>query len=91
MWILLTTERETEMIPVSDEGAEQSREFPIVNIAIIVLNFVMFGVELIWGDVVVNGWSLIPKEIVTGQDSWAWSMWGAKRYSSTRRHSATYT
>src|SRR5262249_6402305 len=70
MWKLSTTEREREkeMIPVNDEGAEQSREFPIVNIAIIVLNFVMFGVELLWGDVVVNGWSLIPKEIVTGQD-----------------------
>ena len=34
------------MIPLSDEGAQQSRQFPIVNIAIIVLNFVMFGVEL---------------------------------------------
>jgi membrane associated rhomboid family serine protease len=56
------------MIPLSDQGAQQSREFPIVNIAIILLNFLMFGVELIWGEPVVYGWSLIPKEIVTGQD-----------------------
>jgi len=56
------------MIPLNDEGAEQSREFPYVNIAIILLNFAMFGVELIGGDAIVNGWSLIPKEIVTGHD-----------------------
>ncbi len=56
------------MIPLNDEGAEESREFPYVNIAIIVLNFLMFGVELIGGDAIVNGWSLIPKEIITGHD-----------------------
>lgn len=56
------------MIPLRDEGAEESREFPIVNITLIVLNFLMFGVELVWGDVIVNGWSLIPKEILTGHD-----------------------
>jgi membrane associated rhomboid family serine protease len=56
------------MLPLSDQGAEQPRGFPIVNISIIVLNFVMFAVELIGGDPIVNGWSLIPKEILTGQD-----------------------
>ena len=56
------------MIPLADEGAERSTGFPIVNISLIVLNFVMFAVELIVGDPVVNGWSLIPREIVTGQD-----------------------
>jgi membrane associated rhomboid family serine protease len=56
------------MLPLSDQGAQQSRGFPIVNITIILINFVMFGVELIGGDPIVNGWSLIPKEIVTGQD-----------------------
>jgi len=56
------------MIPLSDEGAEQSRSFPYVNIGIILLNFIVFGVELIGGDAIVNGWSLIPKEIVTGHD-----------------------
>lgn len=56
------------MLPLSDRGAEEPRGFPIVNIAIILLNFLMFGVELIGGDAIVNGWSLIPKEILTGQD-----------------------
>src|SRR6478672_3137934 len=56
------------MLPLSDEGAEQPRSFPIVNVTIIVLNFVMFGLELLGGDPIVNGWSLIPKEIMTGQD-----------------------
>jgi len=56
------------MLPLNDEGAQQSRSFPFVNIGIILLNFAMFGVELVVGDPVVNGWSLIPKEIVTGHD-----------------------
>src|SRR5438874_2836370 len=56
------------MLPLNDQGAEQSRSFPIVNISIILLNFAMFAVELVGGDPIVNGWSLIPKEIVTGQD-----------------------
>lgn len=56
------------MIPLSDQGAEESRSFPYVNIGLILLNFVMFGVELVVGDPVVNGWSLIPREIVTGHD-----------------------
>ena len=57
------------MIPLSDEGAQLSQQSPIVNIAIIVLNFVMFGVELVAGIQLSNGWSLIPKEIVTGHDA----------------------
>jgi rhomboid family protein len=56
------------MLPLRDQGAEQSRGLPVVNLSIIVLNFVIFGVELIGGDAIVNGWSLVPKEIVTGQD-----------------------
>jgi membrane associated rhomboid family serine protease len=56
------------MLPLSDRGAEQPRGFPIINVSIIVLNFLMFGVELMGGDAIVNGWSLIPKEILTGQD-----------------------
>ena len=56
------------MLPLRDDGAEQSNRFPIVNISLIVLNVLMFGVELLGGDPIVNGWSLIPKEIWTGQD-----------------------
>src|SRR5690242_7604773 len=56
------------MIPLADEGAERPTGFPIVNISLIVLNVLMFAVELIAGNAVVNGWSLIPRKIVTGQD-----------------------
>jgi hypothetical protein len=73
------------MIPLSDQGAEQPRGFPIVNVTIIVLNFLMFGVELIGGDPIVNGWSLIPKEIVTGQDIFVFR---SREYLVPRRRSA---
>ena len=56
------------MIPLADEGAERPTGFPLVNISLIVFNVLMFAVELIGGDAVVNGWSLIPREIMTGQD-----------------------
>lgn len=56
------------MIPLRDDGAGQSRVFPIVTIGIILLCFLMFAVELVEGDPIINGWSLIPKELVTGQD-----------------------
>jgi membrane associated rhomboid family serine protease len=55
------------MIPLGDEGAP-SRGFPIVNVTIIVLNILMFLAQLMFGDQLTNGWSLIPKEITTGQD-----------------------
>lgn len=59
---------DTEMIPLRDEGAGESRNLPIVTISIIVICFVMFAVELVGGDPIFYGWSMIPKEIVTGQD-----------------------
>src|SRR5438552_4885181 len=56
------------MIPLGDEGAPEGRGLPIVNLTIIVLNILMFLFELSAGDRIINGWSLIPKEITTGQD-----------------------
>src|SRR6476661_87762 len=56
------------MIPLGDQGAEQGRGFPVVNIALIALNVVMFIIQTIYGDQITNGWSLVPKEIATGQD-----------------------
>jgi membrane associated rhomboid family serine protease len=41
---------------------------PLVTISIILLCLLMFAVQLIGGEPVTYGWSLIPKEIVTGQD-----------------------
>jgi membrane associated rhomboid family serine protease len=56
------------MIPLGDEGTPPSRGFPYINIAIIVINFLVFFLELLYGDPIVNGWSLIPREITTGVD-----------------------
>jgi membrane associated rhomboid family serine protease len=56
------------MIPFGDEGTPQQRGFPIVNITIIALNILMFVAQLLIGDPLTNGWSLVPKEITTGQD-----------------------
>lgn len=62
------------MIPIGDEGTPQQRGLPIVNLAIIVLNILMFILQMSTdatspsGGPITNGWSLIPKEITTGQD-----------------------
>lgn len=56
------------MIPLGDEGAEQPRGFPIVNVGIIGINILMFLLQLSAGDQITNGWSLVPREITTGQD-----------------------
>lgn len=56
------------MIPLGDTGTPPERSFPIVNIAIIVVNLLMFLAQMAIGDPMNNGWTLIPKEITTGQD-----------------------
>ncbi len=56
------------MIPIGDEGTPQERGFPVVNVALIAANIAMFIAQLLIGDQLTNGWSLIPKEITTGQD-----------------------
>src|SRR5881409_1628256 len=56
------------MIPLGDEGAPQGRGLPVVNLTIIGLNILMFIVQQLGGDSITYGWSLIPKEITTGQD-----------------------
>lgn len=55
------------MIPLGDEGTPMRRGFPIVNITIIVINIVMFMLQMT-SDAITYGWSLIPLEITTGQD-----------------------
>ncbi|HEX8231158.1 MAG TPA: rhomboid family intramembrane serine protease [Chloroflexia bacterium] len=55
------------MIPLGDEGAPMRRGFPIVNITIIVINLAMFFLQM-GSDAITYGWSLIPREIMTGVD-----------------------
>src|SRR5437868_8004412 len=56
------------MIPLGDEGTPPERGLPIVNLTIIGLNILMFIVQYLGGDAITNGWSLVPKEVLTGQD-----------------------
>jgi membrane associated rhomboid family serine protease len=56
------------MIPLGDEGTPPQRGLPVVNLAIIVINFLVFFAQLTLGDSFTNGWSLVPREITTGQD-----------------------
>ncbi|HXJ95930.1 MAG TPA: rhomboid family intramembrane serine protease [Terriglobia bacterium] len=53
------------MIPLSD-ATRQPESFPVVTTAIIVVNAVVFVMELMGGDAFVNQWSLVPAQIVAG-------------------------
>ncbi len=56
------------MIPLGDEGTPMRRGLPIVNITIIVINLIMFFFLQMSSEAVTYGWSLIPREIMTGVD-----------------------
>src|SRR3954447_21593436 len=56
------------MIPLGDEGTPPQRGLPIINLTIIVANILVFLVQMSLGDAFTNGWSLVPREITTGQD-----------------------
>lgn len=53
------------LIPLSDASRRPSR-VPVVTIAIIVVNVVVFVLELMGGDPFVNRWSVIPADIMAG-------------------------
>ena len=53
------------MIPLSD-ATRRPASFPVVTAAIIVVNAVVFVMELMGGDAFVNQWSLVPAQIVAG-------------------------
>jgi membrane associated rhomboid family serine protease len=55
------------VIPLSD-ASRRPTNFPIVTLSIIIVNFVVFIVELINGDAFVEKWSLIPAHVAAGQD-----------------------
>lgn len=54
------------MLPLQDETRRPSN-FPIVTVAIIVLNTLVFLLELGGGDEFVARWSVIPADIVAGR------------------------
>jgi membrane associated rhomboid family serine protease len=53
------------VFPLEDETRRPSR-FPIVTVSIIVVNALVFVLELMGGDEFVNQWSLVPADIVGG-------------------------
>ena len=54
------------MIPIGDEG--EGGELPFVNLAIIVINLLVFVLLQLPSDAFTMGFSVIPKEITTGVD-----------------------
>jgi rhomboid family protein len=54
------------MIPLADTS-RRPRRFPIVTTAIILVNALVFFMELAGGDAFVKQWSVIPAEIVAGR------------------------
>ncbi len=54
------------MIPLSDASRRPSR-FSVITTTIIILNVVVFIVELTGGDEFVKQWSIIPADIVAGR------------------------
>jgi membrane associated rhomboid family serine protease len=55
------------MIPLGDADRRPVR-FPMVTVAIVSINIVMFLLELAGGDALINRWSLVPAEITAGRD-----------------------
>ena len=54
------------MLPIGDEN--EPGPFPFVNVAIIVVNVLVFLVLQLPNDAFTMGYSVIPREITTGQD-----------------------
>jgi membrane associated rhomboid family serine protease len=54
------------VIPLSD-ASRRLTNFPIVTAGIIVLNALVFLLELVGGDSFVLRWSVIPADIVAGR------------------------
>jgi len=54
------------MIPLADTS-RRPRRFPIVTTAVILVNALVFFMELAGGDAFVKQWSVIPAEIVAGR------------------------
>ncbi|HVO42738.1 MAG TPA: rhomboid family intramembrane serine protease [Aggregatilineales bacterium] len=55
------------MIPLSDAD-RRPVNFPIMTLLIIVVNFVVFFLELAGGDAFVSRWSMVPAQITAGKN-----------------------
>jgi membrane associated rhomboid family serine protease len=55
------------MIPLTDAD-RRPVNFPIMTLAIIAVNFIVFFVELAEGDAFVSRWALVPAHITAGMD-----------------------
>jgi membrane associated rhomboid family serine protease len=53
------------MIPLTDVSRRPTH-FPVVTLSIIVINVIVFIIELVNGDAFVIKWSLIPSEVASG-------------------------
>lgn len=53
------------LIPLTDASRRPQR-LPVITVAIIVLNFVVFGLELTGGEAFVKQWSVTPADVVGG-------------------------
>jgi membrane associated rhomboid family serine protease len=54
------------MFPLGD-ASRRIRHFPVVTTGIIVLNVIMFMIELAGGDPFITRWSVVPADIVAGR------------------------
>lgn len=55
------------MIPLGD-ASRRPLHFPLATVLVIVVNFFVFMIELAGGDAFINSWSMIPANIIAGQD-----------------------
>jgi membrane associated rhomboid family serine protease len=55
------------MIPLRDES-RRPLHLPVVTVSLVVVNTVVFILELIGGDAFVSRWSVVPADIVAGHD-----------------------
>jgi len=55
------------MIPLSD-ASRRPTSFPIVTLTIVVVNLVVFLLELSYGDAFVRRWTLVPADISAGRN-----------------------
>lgn len=55
------------MIPLGD-ASRRPLHFPLATVLVIVANFFVFMIELAGGDAFINSWSMIPANIIAGQD-----------------------
>ena len=54
------------MVPLGDASRRPTR-FPVITISVVVVNVVVFLLELLGGDAFVAQWSVIPADIVAGR------------------------